>query len=68
MYSSRDGNPDPSSSVEEKGDPRMHSSRNDTDRGSLKGEIERRIREGKRVETEVTEDYGEESDGLDAID
>ena len=69
VYSSRDGNPDPSSSVDD-GKDRMHSSRNDTERGngSLKGEIERRVREGKRVETEITEDYGEESDSLDAID
>jgi hypothetical protein len=42
------------------------SSRNDTERErrkQVKGELERRIKEGKRIETDMTEeaDYGEES-------
>lgn len=69
MYSSRDGGPDPSSSMDDaKGgsvnDLRPQSSRNDTRKSrDLKNEIDRRVREAKRQESDATSecDYGAES-------
>lgn len=52
-------------------DLRPMSSRNDNERGAkdLKREIDKRIKEGKRVETEMTEDpeYGDESSDNNGI-
>lgn len=65
VYSSRDGGPDPSSSLDGKGgsvnDLRPQSSRNaNKPSGDLKKEIAKRVREGKLVESEATDDYGHE--------
>lgn len=62
VYSSRDGNPDPSSSLDKGGesfnDLRPMSSRNlNKHSGDFKAEIAKRIREGKMIESE-TDDYG----------
>ena len=63
VYSSRDGGPDPSSSLDKGGgsvnDLRPQSSRNAMKpSGDLKQEIAKRVREGKQVESEATDDYG----------
>ena len=73
VYSSRDGNAEPSSSVDGKqseNDLRPQSSRNMNKQsdGDFKDEIRKRVKEGKRHETELTEDmeYGVE-DSVDSL-
>jgi hypothetical protein len=70
VYSSRDGNPEPSSSLDKGGgsfnDLRPQSSRNaNKPSGEFKNEIAKRIREGKMIESE-TDDYGIE-DSVESI-
>jgi hypothetical protein len=75
VYSSRDGNKeDHASQGDDKksvNDLRPMSSRNDTERGrkNLKMEIDRRVKEGKRIETEMTEeaDFGDETSDNNGI-